>query len=193
MIDLGEMYDSGKHWAALPLAASLRLLLHDTPNSHALLAQLGELNSVEFCDSAYHRNPDNLIRSHEGLVTMAVIGGKTGAWYLPVLTNNRDRRDYPIVSFRSWWDLMVLQDWVGHSWTRRSLVLEMANKEGGAHDDPTQSEAIRAVELENSMGWVVKDSRGDGTFENRPFLPSIRQIAWEVQFTLERRYAKNTE
>lgn len=152
LIDLGEMYDSGKPWAALPLAASLRLLLHDTPSSHALLAQLEELNSLEFCDSAYHRNPENLIRSHEGLVAMAVIGGQAGFWYVPVLTNNRDRRDYPIVSFRSWWDLMVLQDWVGHSWTRRSLVLEMANKEGGAHIDPTQSEAIRAVELENSMG-----------------------------------------
>ena len=189
LIDLGEMYDSGKHWAALPLAATLRLLLHDTRNSHALLGQLGELHNLEFCDTAHHRDPANLIRSHEGLVSMAVIGGTPGWWYVPVLTNNEDRPDYPFVSFNSWWDLMVLQDSIGHSWTRRSLVLDIANREGGAHVDPVQSEAIRAVQVENSMGWVVKDSRGDGTFENRPFSPSIRQIAWEVQLTLERRSA----
>jgi hypothetical protein len=118
---------------------------------------------------------------------MAVIGGKEGSWYVPKLKNNEAEQAYPVERFSSWWKLMVLQDWAGHSWTRQSLVLEIANKEGGSHVDPTQSDGMRAVELENSMGWIVHDSRGEHSFENKPFLPSIRQIAWEVQHTLERR------
>ncbi len=185
--DLGHLYDSGNEFVALSLATCLRVLLHDTASSHSLLAQLRKLDSLKFVDTAYHRNPANLIRSHEGLVAMAVIEGKEGSWYVPNLKNNETERNFPLERFASWWKLMVLQDWVGHSWTRQSLVLEIANKEGGSHVDPNQSEGMRAVELENSMGWIVHDSRGEHSFENKPFFPSIRQIAWEVQLTLERR------
>jgi len=46
------------------------------------------------------------------------------------------------VSFGQWWAMTVLRDAAGRTWSRKKLVLDLANKEGGAHLDPRQPEAI---------------------------------------------------
>ena len=49
---LGRLYDDTTPAAALPLATCLRVLLHHTDRSHALLHQLGELDGTMFVDTA---------------------------------------------------------------------------------------------------------------------------------------------
>jgi hypothetical protein len=61
------------------------------------------------------------------------------------------------------------------------MVLVNANKEGGAHIDPSQPVDVRAIEEENSMGFGYSDSiAGDRPMSSGPLLPAIRQIASEL-------------
>jgi hypothetical protein len=180
---LGRLYDEVTPAAALPLATSLRVILHNTANSHALLALLGELDSTRFLDTASRRDARNLIRAHNGLVLMQV--SPTGGVFVPRCSAPANGR-YPNLLFVQWWQAMVICDSEGREWTRKSAVLALANKEGGAHIDPRRPSSVRALESENSMGWVF--TRGDdGTpspFTNGPLAPTVRQIAYEVVTTL---------
>ena len=181
---LGEMYDIVSPIAALPLATCVRVLLHQTTTSHAVLQQLGVLSSLRFRDTSWHGIPGNLL-AHNGLVVMEMTSG-VGGRYVPRLAVTAEQGN-PDLSFGRWWNDMVLKDAPGTTWTRKSLILEVANKEGGAHLDPSQPASIRALEHENSMGWVFNDAEGERPFANNPLAPSVRQIAREVELTLEHR------
>lgn len=45
---LSATFDSSHRVAAYPLSTTIRVLVHDTTRSHALLAQLGELATMQF-------------------------------------------------------------------------------------------------------------------------------------------------
>jgi hypothetical protein len=72
---LGENFDAGQRVVAYPLATTVRVLVHDTASSHALLAVLDELSTMQFCDTSAPINPRNLLQSHGGLVFMKVTPG----------------------------------------------------------------------------------------------------------------------
>ncbi len=181
------MYDTISPVAALPIATCLRVLLHDTATSgtgtsHALLQQLGLLDSLQFRDTSLHIDPRNLIRAHNGLVVMRIVAGVGGS-YAPRFQAQAEQAN-PDLSFRNWWSTVVLRDHSDHRWTRKDLVLAMANKEGGAHLDPAQPESIHALEERNSMGWIYIDADGERPFQSSPLAPSIRQLARETILTL---------
>ncbi len=182
---LGEAFDSGARVVAYPLATTIRVLVHQTGSSHALLAQLGELSKMRFLDTALPIDPRNLLQAHGGLVVMKMASG-TGIEWVP-------RKEVPPmphaqpheVPFRSWWESDINRDSDGNLWSRRSMVLSIANKEGGAHIDPTQPLDIHAIEEENSMGWTYNDSLVSGQpASNGPLLPSIRQVAYELELSI---------
>ena len=66
--ELGRMFDSGQRIMAYQVATAIRLLVHDTTSSHALLAQLGELSTMQFSDTSVPMNPQGTIKP-------------TGAWF----------------------------------------------------------------------------------------------------------------
>ena len=183
---LGEQFDAGHRVVGYPLATVVRVLVHDTAQSHALLAQVGELTTTKFLDTSAPINPRNLI-SDFGLVVMQMTIGKGNEWVprcaapsFPVATP----RD---VAFTSWWGTDVMKDAKGRTWSRRGMVLAIANKEGGAHIDPQQPIDIRAIEVENSMGWKYVDPvKGDVPMREGPLLPSIREIAYELEHSIAR-------
>jgi hypothetical protein len=179
---LGIMYDTVSPVAALPLATCLRVILHNTGSSHAILHQLGLDLKLYFRDTSLHPSPGNMLPAHNGLVVMRVTAG-VGARYVPRLEAEGEFGN-PHLQFAQWWEAMVLRDNESRTWTRRGIVLDLANKEGGAHLDPYQPESIRALEQENSMGWTFVSSDGNRPFENGPMAPSVRQIAREVDLTL---------
>ena len=163
---LGVMYDTVSPVAALPLATSLRVILHNTGSSHAILHQLGLDRQLGFRDTSHHRDSRNLIPAHDGLVVMKMTSG-VGGTYVPRVEAHAEMAN-PDLPFTTWWESMVLQDAQGHSWTRKKLVLDLANKEGGAHLDPTQPASIRALEhetpwdgLSTRMGKRADPSRTD--------------------------------
>jgi hypothetical protein len=184
---MGASYDAGKPSWALQMATVLRVILHSTDPpkgkpSHSILRQLGLDGQLKFRDTSLHEHPTNLMYVHLGLVVIGASGD--GASYMPRVTAQGDR-DNPDLDFNDWWEATVLQDSAGRTWTRKKLVTDLANKEGGAHLDPSQPASIRAIEVENSMGWTFDGGAGGRPFENGPMAPSVRQIAREVELTLQ--------
>lgn len=183
---LGRSYDDGWEGAAFLLAVSLRVLLHDTPKSVSLLAQVDLKDRLRFKDTAVHIDPTNEL-SNPGLVMMELQAG-SGARFVPPLGDRLSPpRMHPDLLFGTWWTMPVTSDAEGHTWSRKTQVLQVANEEGGAHIDPLRDEDLRRLEEENTMGWAYTDPWvGAGQpMLNGPTLPSVRQIAYEVQATLE--------
>lgn len=181
--EVGRLYDEVTPAAALPLATCLRVLLHDTAKSHALLEQVGALTSTLFADTAMPIDPRNLLPAHNGLVVLQVQRGSGGS-YVPRCVADA-AWDNPPLRFSTWWSAVVLRDAQRRTWVRRDVVLALANKEGGAHLDPSQPEEIKALERENSMGWVYIEGDEQSPFLNSPLPATVRQIAHEVLVTLQ--------
>lgn len=81
---------------------------------------------------------------------------------------------------------------VERSWTRKELVLQLANQEGGAHVDPNLNEDYEALARRNHLGWHMESRDESGLitigatpFEGDAVAISVRQIAYELLTTLE--------
>lgn len=89
-------------------------------------------------------------------------------------------------SFDNWWArLIIYEDNKSNTFTRKDLVLVVANKEGGAHVDPYLDQAYADLSRFNSLGWKLFVYGEEKDFNNTLILPSIRQIAHEVLKTLK--------
>jgi hypothetical protein len=63
-----------------------------------------------------------------------------------------------------------------------------------AHIDPEQPVDVRAIEEENSMGWTYRDpTTGDRPMSDGPLLPSIRQIAYELEHSIVRHFGSELD
>jgi hypothetical protein len=67
---LGATFDSGHRVAGYLLATTIRVLVHDTTRSHALLAQLGELSTMQFRDTSLPMDMSGPIKTIGGLVLL---------------------------------------------------------------------------------------------------------------------------
>ncbi len=183
------MFDAGHRVASLPMATALRVLVHDTDRSKSVLTQLGEKERLQFADTAAHIDPGNLLPT-PGLVLAKVTAG-SGADWVPPLDGELlgPHRQQPPLPFGRWWTMPItkVHGPKGGTWSRKSFVLHIANKEGGAHVDPEEPEAtIRSLEEHNALGFQYLDPViGDQPMLNGPVLPSVRQIGLEVQRTIE--------
>jgi len=177
-------YDNGFEDEAKRLAVAIRLLLHDTPKSTSLLTLLNKKN-INFYDSALPYDPHNLL-TYSGL-TMMRLSTKEGASYVAPLdegapTRSKTRK----IAFNTWWNgMFVVKDKHGKTFTRKELVLNTANTDGGAHVDPELDVAYANLSRFNSLGWKVFRRDIVDDFRNSPVLPSVRQITHEVLKTLK--------
>ncbi|RDU97858.1 hypothetical protein [Trinickia dinghuensis] len=174
-------FDSGNEIEAKNIAVRLRVLLHQTKQSHALLEQLGVRNGY-FVNTAHRLRPEN--RGSDFALTSVLLDSMSGAKYVPLLTSRVGSVRPSKRVFSDWWNTPVIKDQRGNTFCRRDLVLAVSNQDGGAHIDPTIDEAYRRLTRENSL--LVFFSTGPGTAYamGNPVLASIRQIAYEVGETL---------
>jgi len=177
---LTDQYDQGADILAKQMAGILRLLFHQTKNSHSLLGQLDKLG-IQFFDTACPPEP-NQITSYSGLVMWAV-GGK----YFPLLDSNP--QFHKQVDFQTWWNSTVLIDGQKNEFSRSRLILLVADKDGGAHVDPTLPADYAELSRSNSLGRLYGDGVNWFPVEH-PELASVRQIAHEVLKTLRPGYTK---
>lgn len=177
----------------------------------SLLVQLGVKDRLRYLDTSHHEllRPWNLL-PYLGLVGMRLdapegsgpaefiftVAGATEEYnegpagaprakglFLPRV--NMEGGGAPHVNrelpFRRWWELTVIKDADDRRFSRGDFVKAMANREGGAHVDPTLDEAYAKLARMNSTGWRVRSGSGAVTApENTPVGPSVRQIAHEV-------------
>ena len=180
-----DSYDNGFEGEAKRLAVAIRILVHDTQKSKALLTSLDRKN-INFYDSASDYDSNRVVVSHSGLVLKKFMFPEGGGEYEAPLddlppSRNKNKK----VNFDQWWDKrIIIRDNQKNTFARKDLVLTVANTEGGAHVDSNLDQAYAKLSRFHSLGW--KFFRGDVVedFKNSPVLPSIRQIAHEVLKTL---------
>lgn len=177
-----KTFDNGLEAVGKHIALSLRVLIHQHGQSRALLEQLN-LRPNFFLDSAGSVDPRNL-SSTLGLV---LIHGKGSmGYYRPLISASELSIPMRQIRFVNWWNGPVMKDQKEHTFSRRQLVLHVADTDGGAHVDPELDEAYMALSRENSLGWQIMIGDITKSFEGRPELASMRQIAHEVLSTIHR-------
>ncbi len=187
LINSAVSYDTGFEGEAKRLATVVRVLVHDTTRSSALLTQLNKMN-ILFYDSASIFRPENLLPSN--CLTMTRLSKQEGEnmkgdYVAPLNNGSPSRSNEKKVGFGKWWNRnTVFKDIKGNLFNRRDLILALANKEGGAHVDPKLDQAYANLTRFNSLAWKVytKDDKKD---MGNPVPPAIRQIAHEVIKTLK--------
>jgi len=178
-------FDAGFEGEAKRLAVTLRVLLHDTKNSHSLLG-LVDKKDVRFFDTSFDFDPSNIL-SYGGLVFIAA--GPPRTRYVAMLDDVPSHR---FLDFDTWWNAPVFIDENRRSLTRRDLIRTAADQDGGAHVDPALDEVYADLARENSLGWYTFDS-GQAQPMGGPERAAIRQIAHEVLKTLKPGYAKKPQ
>lgn len=169
-----DAYDNGRTAMAKVIAVHLRTLVHQTPSSQALLQQLGVLDDLEVPDRTGGKHLDENTIFAVSLVSMSF--AETGLIYRPAWTSE----ETPTSPFFVWWTNNVMK--TERFWSRRDIVLGMANKDGGAHVQEALSGPWLAVTRESL--W---ESHGEGPLVSpvNPFLPAVRTIAGELMYALD--------
>ena len=178
-----DSFDAGAAGEAKRLAVSIRTLVHQTQQSHGLLSQLGLLD-MKFFDTCTPSFANSLVPC-SGLIVIAMYGGNV--FVVPHLD---DTGEISYVSFKEWWNRIVIVDGQRASFSREDLVLDAANQDGGAHVDPALDGAYASLALNNSMGWTCTASGKNEVPPTGGHLVSIRQIAHEVLRSLVPGYGK---
>ena len=198
-------FDNGHQGEAQRLAVTIRVLVHDTANSQSLLGLLVIKDSIEFHDTAYPLDPANIM-PHQGLVRMniqvgpgsavalTIIGSQpkastsssSGVSFVARATGNPDPAGpLRLVLFEEWWNEVVIKTLGGKTFTRKDLILTLANKEGGAHVDPKLNESYANLTRFNGQGWKVIADGESIPPANSVVAASVRQIAHEVLESLQ--------
>lgn len=173
LVNSSNAFDNNFEEEAIRMATVIRVMLHDTSRSKSLLGQLG-LKNIEFRDSATDYDPNNLV-SHHGLVGWRFRGGKTPIYYTQL-----SERVYRMTFFDEWWEKIVIVDEHNNKFTRKNLILNLANIEGGAHVDLSLKEDWHALTKQNSIGVTYILTNGTSVPLGNVEKHSLRQITYEV-------------
>ncbi|UXA11799.1 hypothetical protein KXD97_28200 [Mycobacterium sp. SMC-8] len=186
-------YDAGHEEEALRLANAMRMLFHDTfsrktgkPLSQSLLTQL----SMEDCTILATPRTKKWADWQDFLAMQLDIRSSTPMRFLP-------RLDLPLVevSRETWWQSESVTNRNGTSVSRRRLILNAADTDGGAHVDPKLErfyEELMAGEWGLGItGNMTYDGpppfeQGVTQYASNGHLALIRVFAHEVLATAER-------
>lgn len=182
-------YDSGRTSEAKRIATALRVMLHDTKNSHSLLSQL-RIKSIGFLDTALP------IANGEKRAILAFLQTKItvnddhtlSGKHHPLLDHRPD--GWPRAKkrlFPEWWNQSVITDMQGTRFSRRMLVTAVANTDGGAHVDPEIDATYAALSRQNSIGYAVGTNNYFQVID-KVELACVRQIAYELLESISDRH-----
>lgn len=172
-------------------ATVIRTLVHDTKNSHSLLGQLNA-KGIRFINTNAPKNAlanwqldavnmsGNIFNEktpYFGIVGKAVTGSPAGITinYFPIYkawTNYTEKLDFDI-----WWNAEIYDNKQGDSLSRKGLILNIANKDGGTHIDNLKREYKSFKQSDVLKFNVDGDLQGA---DNIPAYSAVMQIAWEL-------------
>lgn len=176
-------------FSAEAISTAIRVLVHDTEQSTSLLKHLGK-KEIEFL-STNHKTPNESV--HLGLVRRINMGVKNGiggeARYWPLcsekyfsMPNSKNN-----LTFINWWETEVILSSSNSGLTRKDLVLDIANKDGGAHFESKVQKKYDDFRHTWSGGSTLVGTKSGVKrgYDNIPIYPAIRQIAYELLCTLK--------
>lgn len=178
-----ESFDNGIEVEAKRLANTLRLLLHETKTCRSLVGQIGQ-GDARFLSSLCPDSPGNQF-TYSGLTSMVV--SPSIIKYIPHL-DDIPTEFLRLLSFEDWWNEIIIRD-KKNVFTRKEIILHVADKDGGAHVDPKLEGDYAELSRNNSLGNFA--THGSVTTPlMRPELATVRQIAHEILKTFVPNYGK---
>jgi len=179
-----DAYDRGYEDEARRLATVIRVLVHDTARSHSLLEQLGVKHRLRYDDTSAHPAAGAILVGSSGLAMQRVSAGPSGGGrYVPIGDDPSPDRRRPPVGFDDWWTrpYQIGSDY----FSRKDIVLHVANKEGGVHVDTSLDQLYANLMRGNLAGWQYRvDGDLEADFEGNIALANLRQIARELRRTI---------
>ena len=123
-------HDEGIESEGKRLAATVRTLVHDGPGSRSLLTHLAVRDRLPWTDTAAGVVREAALTIGSGLcITRTNVAD--GVWrFAAPLGTLPPERIHPGAAFVDWWGDTVLTDAGGNEFSRRDLVLRVANKDG---------------------------------------------------------------
>ena len=181
LVKSSKDYDLGDLSEAKRLATTIRLLVHDTSQSKSLLSLLKKKGKILLCDTSGRSNEKNIL-PYSTLTAMQINSSGIGC-HVSLLNSGFDS-NLRLQKFGEWWEAVIIRDRNKNIFSRKNIVLSVANTDGGAHVDECLEEKYAGLSRKNSMGFECGNEHFMGPLANGPELPSIRQIAFEVELSL---------
>jgi hypothetical protein len=184
-----QRFDHGDPLEAKQIAVRLRILWHHNPKrgSFGLVSQLNLADEV--IDTAFIVPPAITSSESSGPPPderrLFSIG--SSRHYVPLFDHGPE--GIPKSPFKQWWEGTVLSDGEGHKFTRKELVLNVANADGGAHVDPKLDSIYYKLTRKGTFGVIRVVPTGEPNKFRRIETPSpvavtLRQIGHETLKTL---------
>ncbi|CAA0128345.1 Uncharacterised protein [Mycolicibacterium vanbaalenii] len=186
-------FDQGNLIEAMAVAVQVRALVHHTDSPL-------DPRELTWADTAGVTHP-KCMSSAACLTLMKIRSGPQGyAEYVPKLdlyppapirTRDGGRIDRGSrIPFDHWWTNPVVRDCDGIDYSRKQLVLALAD-ELVAEGDPETTAARQALADSSSLGWVLASDTGSArtAFERNPVQASVRQIGYEVAESIRQQRA----
>jgi hypothetical protein len=181
-------YEAGHTDEARRMALTVRVLLHDTDCSVSLLTHLGLKGKLTFYDTASEVDPHQA-GTHLSLLVLlftAAPGRSPQSKFEARLDDQPTSPKEEMQPFDEWWDTTVIRDDQGNRYSRRDIVLTLADQDGGAHVDIEVSDKYLRLVAGQATGWrELQADQSEGLVEGLE-LATSRQIAHEVLVTLAR-------
>jgi hypothetical protein len=182
-----EKYDSGSSVTAKPMSVSLRLLFNQTKNQFPLLLQLGK-RDIKWLNTSHGLHPHNEVAE----CSLAMIEVKTGvsARFKPKCDSEYNLDDYKMDLFPKWFNENVVSDTDKVLFSRRDLILYMADTDGGAHVDTSTEENYYNIKRPNFIDIGFGPGPNGSIMKAVGYIPEIcmRQISFEVIYTLKKEF-----
>lgn len=166
-----EMFDKGDQEEAIRIATTLRVLLHDTKKSTSLLRSLDATDTriITTCQTPFAPKGMSVAYDHVSMITPYGVRAQL-----------ETSRVYGDQSIQEWLDQPLIH-WPPLHFTRKSIILTVANKDGGAHVDSS---------LPSDYERITTSGFGSFTFgsgETKRVVPvtnihliALRQMAYEL-------------
>lgn len=166
-----EGFDRGQRQLAPNLASVLRTLFHTNmeSSSRSLFYQLGK-SDVQIYDTLESLREGDKTTSFSpvgGLAIMEIVMiGKTPMehWSPHNLGAEKPKIFTP---FSSWWNNTLFEDNFGAKFSRRRIIMQIANEDGGAHISENISKEYYNLTRNNTYGYDVTMIDGPAFVDNK--------------------------
>lgn len=171
-----QSFGKGFHEEAQRLATTMRILLHNKKSSHSLLKQLNKDN-MNFVSTTPRFIPVNMI-SYTGFLNMRMSGDKASYELNDIVDEIGNLK---LLKFDDWWNELIIYD-KKQLFSRKDIILTVANKDGGAHIDSKLNKEYADLIKKNSLGWIYSNQENEEgqELENNVAYLSIRKISEEL-------------
>lgn len=176
---LCQQYDKGHYFLAPLIAVVLRTILFSKGAKNSSLLENNKFESMSFVSSIADRyipNSKVLLSPYMPLMQMHV---KEGVGSYESRDKGQRLLHVMLLPFDIWWHQIALDDRKGGCYSRRDIILTIADK-FGAHSDLKIEKGFADISFHNSLGFQYEKNGDVYDFKGNPSYISLRQIAQET-------------